>query len=101
MRGGRPCCPPNPEQRYEIAPPHCRPPGAKDKASYQSEPELWKGLPNVRFGSEADMCGANGDAPFTPNSDRKRRHAANGHVRFTPESRRVQCKPSCMLWARS
>jgi len=37
----------------------------------------------VRFGSKADMCGA------------KR------HVRFTPESGHVQCKPSCLLWANS
>src|SRR5262245_48915603 len=28
---------------------------------------------NVRFGSEADMCGATSDVRFTPNSDRKSR----------------------------
>jgi hypothetical protein len=42
---------------------------------------------DVRFGSEADMCAAKRDVRFTPNSDPKSRHAANGHVRFTPESR--------------
>ena len=28
--------------------------------------------------------------PLYPNSDRESRHAANGHVRFTPESGHVQ-----------
>jgi hypothetical protein len=37
----------------------------------------------VRFGSEADICGA------------KR------HVRFTPESGHVQCTSLCLLWAKS
>ena len=45
--------------------------------------------PNVRFGSEADICAATRDVRFAANSDRKSRHAANGHVRFTPESGRV------------
>jgi hypothetical protein len=31
---------------------------------------------NVRFGSEADICAANSDVRFTPNSDRESRHAA-------------------------
>src|SRR5690242_9349454 len=26
---------------------------------------------------------------------------ANGHVRFTPESRHVRCTSRCLLWARS
>jgi hypothetical protein len=47
------------------------------------------------------MCAAKCDVRFTPNSDRKSRHAANGHVRFTPESGRVRRKPSCLLWAKS
>jgi len=38
---------------------------------------------------------------FATNSDRKSRYATNGHVRFTPESGRVQRKPSCLLRARS
>jgi hypothetical protein len=43
---------------------------------------------NVRFGSQADMCAAKCDVRFTPKSDRKSRHTANGHVCFTPESGR-------------
>jgi len=56
---------------------------------------------HVRFGSQADMCAAKPHVRFTPNSDRESRHAANGHVCFTPESGHVQCKPSCLLWANS
>jgi hypothetical protein len=52
---------------------------------------LVKGRFDVRFGSEADMCAAKRHVRFTPNSDRKSRHAANGHVRFTPESGHVRC----------
>jgi hypothetical protein len=38
---------------------------------------------DVRFGPGADMCAAKGRVRFTPpNSDRKSRHAANGHVYF-------------------
>jgi hypothetical protein len=43
---------------------------------------LVKGRFDVRFGSEADICSAQGHVRFTPNSDRKSRHAANGHVRI-------------------
>ena len=54
---------------------------------------------DVRFGSEADMCSAMRHVRFTPNSDRKSRHAAKvmsalhlkadmcgalGDVRFVP-----------------
>ena len=46
---------------------------------------------DVRFGSLADICAAKNDVRFTPDSDRKSRHAANGHVCFRPESGRVQC----------
>jgi hypothetical protein len=56
---------------------------------------------NVRFGSKADICAAKCDVRFTPNSDRKSRHAANGHVRFTPESGHVRRKVRCPLWANS
>jgi hypothetical protein len=56
---------------------------------------------NVRFGSEADMCSATRRVCFAPNSDRKSRHAANGHVRFIPKSGRVRCTGSCLLWANS
>ena len=38
---------------------------------------------NVRFGSEADICGA------------------KGHVRFTPRSGHVQCTSLCPLCANS
>jgi hypothetical protein len=31
-------------------------------------------LPNVRFGSEADICAAISDVRFTPNSDRESGH---------------------------
>src|SRR6476660_5224834 len=54
---------------------------------------------NVRFGSLADMCAAKSDVRFTPNSDSKSRHAANGHVRFTPESGHVRCNTECPLRA--
>src|SRR5262245_3138647 len=37
----------------------------------------------VRFGSEADTC------------------SARAHVRFTPESRHLQCTRRCLLWAHS
>src|SRR5262245_24688794 len=40
-------------------------------------------MPDVCFGSKADICGA------------------LGHVRFTPESRHVQCSSRCPLWAKS
>src|SRR6185312_11191318 len=56
---------------------------------------------DVRFGSEADICAATSHVRFTPNSDRKSRHAANGHVCFPPESGHVQCTSSCLLWAKS
>src|SRR5262245_7686577 len=54
---------------------------------------------HVRFGSEADMCGARGDVRFTPNSDRESGRPqtvmsalplkadmciARGHVRYWP-----------------
>jgi len=32
---------------------------------------LYPGQPGVRFGSEADMCGAPTDVRFTPDSDRE------------------------------
>src|SRR5262249_34071458 len=38
---------------------------------------------NVRFGSKADIC------------------TAPAHVRFTPESRHMQCTSACPLWAKS
>ena len=61
-----------------------------------------KGRRDVRFGSLADMCGAKGHVRFTPNSNRKSGHArSNGDVCFTPESGRVRCKPSGLLWANS
>ena len=41
---------------------------------------------DVRFGSEADICAATSHVRFTPNSDRKSRHAANGHVCFHPKA---------------
>jgi len=50
---------------------------------------------DVRFGSEADICAAISEVRFI--SDRETGHAANGHVRFTPECRRVQCNGSCLL----
>jgi len=56
---------------------------------------------HVRFGSKADICAAISHVRFTPNSDRKSRHAANGHVRFTPESGHVRCNYRCPLWANS
>src|SRR5262249_52130640 len=34
-----------------------------------------KGQPDVRFGSKADICSATRHVRFTPNSDRKSRHA--------------------------
>ena len=39
-------------------------------------------MPNVRFGSKADMC------------------SAKGHVRFAPESGHVRCNSICPLWAK-
>jgi hypothetical protein len=53
------------------------------------------------FGSKADVCVAKPHVRFTPNSDRKSRHAANGHVRFASESGHVQCTSSCLLRANS
>src|SRR4029079_17264455 len=41
------------------------------------------GLPDVRFGSKADIP------------------QCNRHVRFTPESGHLQCTRSCLLWANS
>jgi len=76
-------------------------PEAKDKASYQSAPERWKGVPNVRFVPKADICAAKSDVRFAPNSDRESGFPAKGHVRFTPESGRVRRKPLCLLWANS
>src|SRR5262245_14494754 len=43
------------------------------------------------LGSKADVCGAKPNVRFTPDSDRKSRHAVNGHVRFASESGHVQC----------
>jgi len=37
---------------------------------------LVKGRFDVRFGSKADICAATSDVRFTPDSDRKSRHAA-------------------------
>jgi hypothetical protein len=56
---------------------------------------------DVRFGSKADMRSAKRHFRFTPNSDRKSRHAANGHVCFTPNSGHVRCSSACLLWAKS
>jgi hypothetical protein len=57
--------------------------------------------PDVRFGSQADICSAIGHVCFTPNSDRKSGHpqnamsalplkadvcGANRHVRFGPKA---------------
>jgi len=36
---------------------------------------MGKGPAKVRFGSEADICAATTHVRFTPNSDRKSRHA--------------------------
>jgi len=47
-------------------------PGIKDRI----RPRL-NGRPDVRFGSKADIC------------------AAKRHVRFTPESRHLECNSSC------
>src|SRR5262245_2756457 len=58
-------------------------------------------MPDVRFGSKADMCGAAAHVRFTPNSDRKKQTWANGHVRFTPKSGHVRCNEACPLWANS
>ena len=55
----------------------------------------------VRFGSQADVCTAKGHVRFAPNSDRKSRHAANGHVRFTAKSRHVRRTSRCRLRANS
>src|SRR5262245_60674069 len=56
---------------------------------------------NVRFGSKADICGANSHVRFTPNSDRESRHlpkvmsalppkadicGAQAHVCFGPKA---------------
>ena len=49
---------------------------------------LW----DVRFGSKADMCGANRDVRFAPNSDRESDFPAEGHVCFTPESGHLHCE---------
>jgi hypothetical protein len=58
-------------------------------------------LTDGRFGSKADVRTAIGHVRFTPNNDRKSRHAANGHVRFAPGSGHVRCNEQCPLWARS
>jgi len=46
---------------------------AKNRASYQSAPKLWKGsfgkATNVRFGSKADMCSALAHVRFGPIAD--------------------------------
>src|ERR1041384_1858825 len=44
-------------------------PEAQDGASYRVKPAFWKG--HVRFGSQADICGAKRYVRFTPNSDRE------------------------------
>src|SRR5262245_47056291 len=49
------------------------------------------------LGQKTDICSAKSDVRFSPNSDRKSRHVANGHVCFTPESGDVQCKMRCLL----
>jgi hypothetical protein len=41
---------------------------------------------NVCFGSEADMCSAQAHVRFTPNSDRKSRHAADGLSALPPKA---------------
>jgi hypothetical protein len=56
---------------------------------------------DVRFGSEADMCNAPTHVRFAPNSDRESRHAANGHVRFTLESRHVRRNQQCRYGPRA
>jgi hypothetical protein len=45
-----------------------------------------KAVINVRFGSEADMCSAQAHVRFTPNSDRKSRHAADGLSALPPKA---------------
>jgi len=63
--------------RRLIAPPRTR------QSIVSVQTRLVKRRRDVRYGSGADIC------------------AATSHVRFTPESGYVQCKRSCLLWARS
>jgi hypothetical protein len=73
-----------------------------NRSTCMPQPPVAHNAPSdVRFGSEADMCSATPDVRFTPNSDRKSRHAANGHVRFASESGHVRCIHPCLLRARS
>jgi hypothetical protein len=68
-------------------PPNATRPPMRDKQKHIfALPSKARGATSdVRFGSEADARTAKRHVRFTPNSDRKSRHAANGHVRFTPE----------------
>src|SRR4029078_3838949 len=50
--------------------------GRNNDQTYTGFPLPAMPRPNVRFGSEADVCAAIGHVRFTANSDRKSRHAA-------------------------
>ncbi|MGC1960508.1 MAG: hypothetical protein WA683_23130, partial [Pseudolabrys sp.] len=56
---------------------------AQSRSSNSAASNALSDVSDVRFGSKADMCNA------------KR------HVRFTPESRHVQCNSACPLSANS
>src|SRR5262245_32491940 len=66
------------KQSDELAPLHRSPDGtSKGHRDYQPAPVGRKGSgvgPDVRFGSEADICAAISHVRFTPNSDRKSGH---------------------------
>ena len=59
-------------------------PEAQDQPSYRLKPAYWKGA-NVRFGSKADMCGAQADVRFVPIADMC---GALAHVCFVPKGDR-------------
>ena len=73
------------EKRDELAPSHCLPRGSgQGIVPAQTSTRGSEVRPaDVRFGSKADICGA------------------KSHVRFTPESRHVQCNSVCPLCANS
>src|SRR5262249_48634027 len=70
------------------------------RASYQFAIALWEGFANVRFGSEADMCGAIRHVRFTPNSNRESGFPKTV-MSASPESGHVRCTSRCPLWAKS
>ena len=59
--------------------------GCYEQERCNQKPAIWLRA-HVRFGSKADMCGAQRHVRFTPNSDCKSRHPQRGMSALPPKA---------------